>query len=155
MGYTDLSLNGDGRVGGVEDKARCTELGDEDIGAEVGGVEYDLARLSVGGNAGHHAILVAFSVEGELLEVDEVVGEEVSATILDRFVCLWCIISVAGIGASNASKEESGAIAVHAVQSVHRDISDLECILNLGLRVDILSDLELRAKRIGGSQVAT
>jgi hypothetical protein len=38
-----LGLNTYRAIGGVEDKARSAELGDEDISSKVGGVEYDLA----------------------------------------------------------------------------------------------------------------
>lgn len=64
-------------IGGVKHQARSDELGDEDIGAKVGAVEYNFARLSVCGDTGHHTILVALGVQGQLLEVDEVVVKEV------------------------------------------------------------------------------
>lgn len=59
-----LGFNTDRRIGGVENEARSAEVSDENIRAEVGAVEDDLAGLSVGGDTSHHAILVTLSIQG-------------------------------------------------------------------------------------------
>lgn len=59
-----LGFNTDRRIGGVEHEARSAEVSDENIRAEVGAVEDDLAGLSVGGDTSHHAILVTLSIQG-------------------------------------------------------------------------------------------
>ena len=53
------------------------------------------------------------------------------------------------------SVKKSGAVAVHSVKSVHRDISNLKGVLNSSLGIYVLTNLELRPKSVGTCQVAT